>query len=133
MARIALHRGALALALFALSGHVSGITHFLLVPHAVCAAHGELVHIDDVASIDGNTREDHAPHVARTGREVADGHEHCSISALRRPQLVIASTQVVAVQQPHSRQAEIDFEALHSRAFSILFFAPKASPPLAHA
>jgi hypothetical protein len=136
MARLAFHRGALALALFALSGQLFGIAHLLLVPHAVCAAHGELIHVERAANTAAPTAVDstRAAYRGEAGGETSDSHEHCLAFALRREHHAAAAVRALVVPKapakstrPHADSAAV------VRAALILLFAPKGSPPIARA
>jgi len=116
------------LALF-LQGSSGG--HMLLVEHARCAEHGELVHNgeahDHVASEHG--RADSATVHGTPDAGADEAHEHCSASADRRDALVsIVEAQVSArvSEAPHGCTLPNAFVVADTARFRV---APKNSPP----
>lgn len=119
------------LALLFLSTQLLGAAHMLVVAHAVCPAHGELIHGDAGAGAVAHAADHEAPPGYHSARgESGHAHEHCLFCALRREQpglhgaplaLVVASAQALpGVPQLHVQPA----------AAAILLLAPKTSPPV---
>jgi hypothetical protein len=121
-------RSNVALALLALVVLLTSSLHMALVSHAVCHAHGELVHGDDdhQRGVERSAHEDEAGPAASTGDD--DEHEHCAGMALEEAVLseahpaLLAILDALAIQEPHTIAAE-----LSSRRRLLL--APKTSPP----
>jgi hypothetical protein len=134
MSRRILHRAALALALLAAGGQFFNISHLLMVPHAICAEHGELVHVDT-----GPRSTRHDAHAARDSASSAyrpgaigstDPHDHCLISVFRKQTLAIHPAGSVLLP-PRISPAVVSFENVIAppRTVAILHLAPKSSPP----
>ena len=123
--------GAFALAAVLISAFVGQIVHVSLVPHTLCAEHGEPVHGKQHlrpalwrASVDGQSKIARVPEA-----EAAEEHEHCAVDAGRRPSHAprLAWTFVTSeVQTPLLTPAPVPLprsgEAIYRRA-------PKSSPP----
>jgi hypothetical protein len=130
----------LGLALFAVGGQLAGVVHLALVPHTVCAEHGELVHAEQGASVHAggaDATSANAAHVATTAAyraghaaESADHHEHCFVSALRRQSSAVAPAQASPQLAPLAGcQATTLLTAATAPAIPLLALAPKSSPP----
>jgi hypothetical protein len=119
---------AAALALGLLLARILQASHFLLVPHAVCA-HGELTHADPVSSADpapaaSGERADPAP------AEALADHDHCDASALHHRPLEIraslAPPGLLVLPAPREPASVAE-----RRPVALLLLAPKGSPPAA--
>ena len=118
-------------ALLLSGGSVAQAAHFLLIPHAICAEHGELVEVDNQAQ---SHHEAHAasPSVAVSEHGAADaGHDHCEVLARSERELSlppVASVEVPA--EPRSLEvAPAPSEPSARAALPQLDVAPKTSPP----
>ncbi len=120
--------GALASALALLQ--LLGLAHFLLVPHEVCADHGELVngHADVSAVHHAVTRGAVLDH-AEAGDRYAAGHDHCSVFVHQRSRALVGPTTAAPtpVAPAPSLLAPVEHEV--PAPVAVLFFAPKSSPP----
>ena len=100
--------------------------HMLLVSHAVCAAHGELVHDGHEASEERHERRS-SQDVSATS-EHGDSHEHCNALAtdavVSAPPVVhdVAVLPWIACDAPAGR-------IVVSSRHALLLRAPKTSPP----
>lgn len=120
------------LALLALGGQLLGTAHLLLMPHAVCAEHGELIHLHD-----GVAAEDAAHHESPVTTQLsvpeaaeADAHEHCLASALRRDQLALYEAPSTLILVSASQAVARVERSVHApKSVAILLLAPKSSPP----
>jgi hypothetical protein len=126
---------ALGLALFALIGQLSSSAHLLLVRHAVCPEHGELIHA--ASSEPSRTEHTKAPEAKASlvqasadADELTDGHGHCSIAAQRRERGVpnAASARVAASESIVARSAPAQ-QQVFAFGGALLLLAPKNSPP----
>ncbi len=136
MARQILQRAALALALFAVGGQLFSVAHLLLVPHTVCAEHGELIHVEGVGSSAPSHEQDptHSVYRPASGVDSADVHDHCLASATRREKVTLPAVQSASVPAYGLAASHVRQEALAPpRALGILAFAPKSSPPALYA
>jgi hypothetical protein len=139
-------RGATHASLRALAGLVAVLlglsslgqfAHFLLVPHAICPEHGELVELTDA--------EEHAVHDGVAARSKADGgsvtaaaselsedHDHCQVlSRGQREQLTPPpALQGLPHAASHEAPSSVDTGAA-PRPLAALTLAPKTSPPRA--
>jgi hypothetical protein len=126
---------ALGLALFALVGQLSSSAHLLLVRHAVCPEHGELIH----AASGEPRRSEHAKapdgklalvQASADGDEFADAHGHCPIATHRRERGV-PSAAAARIEAADSVRALYIPTQQQAFAFggALLLLAPKNSPP----
>ena len=126
---------AACLALLLTASSLGQIAHFLLVPHAICAEHGELVelsagsehagpHHAEVAAADS----DASPAVSS---EEATSHDHCEILASQQRQLALPAANVVALLPAAASSTLALVESSAARhSLPTLSVAPKTSPPL---
>jgi hypothetical protein len=111
-------------AYFCLAAQAVGLLHVLVVRHATCPSHGELVHGAAVSAPRAADDTVQAPVTA----EAAD--DHCLVVANRRRDLtalfpVLASLPAPEMQPPALPPAA----AGEPRALPLLIVAPKTSPP----
>ncbi|MBL8857771.1 MAG: hypothetical protein JNL28_04605 [Planctomycetes bacterium] len=119
---------ALALSVLVLVGRVAESIHAAQSNHAVCAAHGELLHVAD----------QHAPaaHAAPVGPGVNPtapdhGHEHCLLATLLwSGASPWSSDPQVTVPIDGDPVVVVACSTGERRALAPLCFAPKHSPPL---
>jgi hypothetical protein len=108
------------------------IAHFLLVPHAICADHGELIEVSEgsqhAAAHADTVSSD--PEVAPASDE-GSGHDHCELLASHQRQLALPAVAPVAVVPIATGMliALVGGEASR-RPLPALALAPKTSPPL---
>lgn len=113
----------------------SGIAHNLLVRHATCAEHGEIIHPSgDVPSVGGSTTEVAAHAVLGGAGESQStkghGHDHCLAVARGRGHVGLrAVAATVTTDRP--AEAIVAFEAglRGSDSYALYRLAPKNSPP----
>jgi hypothetical protein len=122
------------LALLFLGGQFLGTAHLLLVPHAVCPEHGELIHIDDaaVSGLRGAARHETLASAYRSAAEptAVDVHDHCLVSALRREQSALRKARGTLVPVWVSLPiAYVEHAVALPKPGAVLLFAPKSSPP----
>lgn len=122
----------LLLTLLLLASSLGQVAHFVLVPHAICSEHGELLELSaapsaeadrDVQSDDGDA--------GLTRPEGAGSHDHCQLW-LRAPreQLVppcpaLSLPPAAVSERVAPERADVDLLA----ARAPLLLAPKTSPP----
>ncbi|MEZ4401807.1 MAG: hypothetical protein R3B06_17395 [Kofleriaceae bacterium] len=119
-------------AVLCLVGQVVALFHLGLVRHVRCAAHGELVHADEVAVDDPvQATADQAPgDLAQLfNRSAAHGaeHEHCQLATDRTDVTVATALRVARPTATTEAVAVVRTAAVPVRALFRL--APKASPP----
>ena len=122
---------------FLASSSLGEIAHFLLVPHAVCEEHGELLELQDASkrvaagSHDSDT-EHGAGHDEGGDSGRADGHDHCQLLARRdTQQAVVALAQLEITPAGESEvTAPLQPSLDQAASFPLLLAAPKTSPPL---
>lgn len=123
-------QGALALVCAFLLAQLAGFVHLALERHAVCAEHGELLHVADSASSSAA-----AGHQERTGPSLADGssgdaHAHCDVLPAVQPKQSVATGAPARSIEPlasaWNRAAPL---AVAHAAVPLLLLAPKQSPP----
>ncbi len=122
--------GVIALATLFVAAQASSFTHRLLVQHAVCAEHGELVHLEG----------GHAAALAASAvdREVSAApsptkdhdHEHCLVTLPRREDFFVQVPAAVVVLRPISLPIfDRDWADCAVTSLELLLRAPKSSPP----
>jgi hypothetical protein len=113
-----------------LAAHLAGLVHVLVVRHATCPSHGEVVHGDlpeaPAVPSEGATFSGHptAP---------ADEDEHCLYLATRRRDLALLPAPAAALE-PRLAEAAApapDAPPLVLSSAALLRLAPKTSPPAA--
>lgn len=123
---------------FLASSSLGEIAHFLLVPHAICTEHGELLELHEAGdraaagAHDDDTEHGSGPDTGgESGRE--DGHDHCQLLARRDgEQATVAVPQlelILAAERPVS--SLVQEPSVHPvGSLTLLLAAPKTSPPL---
>lgn len=116
------------LAVVFLAAQLSAFEHRLRVQHAVCAEHGEEIHVEAEPS-----RAQTAAFDEVSPRAVAPehGHDHCSALLARREDLALVAGPVVALPEGRTieRAARPARVASASSSVALLRLAPKNSPP----
>jgi hypothetical protein len=109
------------------------IAHFLLVPHAVCAEHGELVELSNGSDHAGPHHAEAAPVFDDStvmSPEGAASHDHCELLASGQEQLALPVAGVVALVPAAAASSLALIEpSVASPSLSTLLVAPKTSPP----
>ena len=123
-------------ALLLAASSLSQVAHFLLVPHAFCAAHGELLELpaSPTASIT-DTHASPSEGASVSPVEAEDSHDHCQLLArAQREQLVpaVASVELSACAPERLNAVPLEREST-APALDCLVNAPKTSPPVANA
>lgn len=107
--------------------------HAVLVPHATCAEHGEVIHLADVRpgihGLAGHASDGKASVVPADRAE--SGHEHCSWLLAREPRVVDGLGARNSPAAPLARSAtraprRVPFPERRPR----YLLAPKQSPPI---
>jgi hypothetical protein len=111
-----------------LATHLVGVLHVLVVRHATCPGHGEVVHgaapvVAEVPVLPGR--------VARNAPEPAEeADEHCLLMATRRRELAgLAPAPQPAVRAPAALPLDSSPVVAAVTPRALLRFAPKTSPP----
>jgi hypothetical protein len=133
--RSGLGRGfALALASCVVAAQLSSFAHLLLVKHALCPEHGELIHAGERADV----RAQRAPGsgtavLAReSGAAAALDHAHCPLAVQRRERVALLARVALVSVPPAVAEAVLCSRPLPSATLCELFrLAPKGSPPAA--
>ena len=119
--------GALSIALLLVVGF-AGRLHEALVPHVLCAEHGESVELPSGASTctAGSDAREHID----SSKGHARGHEHCDLALLGRTKnLLPTHIAPVARSASDSREPLTRTSASHESSVPLLLLAPKHSPP----
>jgi hypothetical protein len=117
-------------------GHVSGLAHFAIVSHHVCATHGELEHGDDHAHapISGLTpAKDAAADAASLDAVLGAEEEHddCSVLARQKDRAALgADTTPALAPAPLAEPNDSRFDVARHRTAAVIALAPKTSPPV---
>jgi hypothetical protein len=126
---------AACLALLLAASSLGEIAHSWLVPHAICAEHGELVELPSGSEHAGPHHDDAelTPHEAGTSvsSEELASHEHCEILASAQRQVALPAASVVAIV-PATASAALSLLEISATQASLppLSVAPKTSPPV---
>jgi hypothetical protein len=109
--------------------------HFVLVRHAICAEHGDAIHVARTPGPGAHARSvgrerDRGLAVSSDERAPGDSHEHCPFTPHRARRALVAQAesersmdaQLTAAAPPHSTPACSSPSALR-------LIAPKTSPP----
>ena len=131
---LAMRALAALVALLLSASSLAQVAHFWLIPHAICAEHGELVELQ--AGEQAHAEPQGAAHDARasTPDEGADpGHDHCQL--LARNQREHALPVAGQLELPPATSAPAQYRFVPSRDVApgraLLSLAPKTSPPAA--
>jgi hypothetical protein len=120
------------LAVLALFGQLGGAVHLAVVQHVACPEHGELVEVDQDLQHHDRARSSTPTHaVVLADHAEAHGHDHCVIAIARRDRVRHAPNQLSIVPREGADQwvSACGF-VLPPPAISLLFLAPKNSPPV---
>lgn len=126
---------AASLALLLTASSLGEIAHFLLVPHAICAEHGELVELSSGSEHASERHAEAEPPTYDTGPSASSeelaSHDHCELLASGQRQLALPPASVVALvpATTSSSLALVEISAAQE-SLSPLSFAPKTSPPV---
>jgi hypothetical protein len=110
--------------------------HFLLVPHAICAEHGELLELSEgeghVAG-EHETGAENARDTHASAPEAVATHEHCEVLARGQREQALPGTPVAALLPavPPARVVSFSEQLAPAPSVSCLALAPKTSPPRA--
>jgi hypothetical protein len=125
------------LALLLTASALGQAAHFLLVPHTICAEHGELLELGEEGAAHAAASREHRADGDRQPRaaspEAVAAHEHCQVLARGQREQALPQGSFVALVPVAPPQAACIFgtPAALARALSALTLAPKTSPPLA--
>jgi len=115
------------------AGAVGQAAHFLLVPHAICAEHGELLELDEAAAHQQREHESATdasqPHASQA--ELAGDHEHCQVLARGQRELALpqaGSAQLLPAAHSADAPSALDSPNVTPQQ-ERLALAPKTSPP----
>ncbi len=112
---------------------LSQAAHFLLVPHAICAEHGELLELGERAAHDALQHDpaahDSEPEASQT--ELPAEHDHCQLLARSQRELsLFQAASVALLPAACSVPAPIFADSRDlTRPQQRLALAPKTSPP----
>lgn len=112
-----------------LFGDVARGVHLLVAHHVVCAAHGELVEVDEAPEAPAARGDDGSP--AAAPAPGVDEHDHCSIAAApsRFSAVDVSATAVVSTDL--ARGCEIASPELpFGHRSPAISYAPKQGPPV---
>lgn len=134
----AMRAAAALLALFLVASSFGQIAHLLLVQHAVCVEHGELVELQAHAAHDADghaTPGDEHPSGDPASPDSGVDHDHCQVLARgQHEQLLPAEPGAsLAAAKPEAARSALAAPALPAPASPPLLLAPKTSPPRAAA
>ena len=117
-----------------LGGHVSGLAHFALISHHVCATHWELAHGEDhehgpaEAGVAAPTERKDALTAALDAEEE---HDDCSVLARMKEETTSGGeTRAVLAPATLPTPATARLDLLPFRGEAVFVLAPKTSPPV---
>jgi hypothetical protein len=107
--------------------------HFLLVPHALCAEHGELLELSERGSHGAAAHEQAAGSVKEAHASPPDAvaaHDHCDVLARgQREQGLPKAAAALQPAAPFERATFFAAQRVFSPGLPALALAPKTSPP----
>jgi hypothetical protein len=119
--------------LLLLASPLSESLHTVFVPHAICAEHGEVVHVQAAhEAFNGPRATDSAPSLGTDGVAPEAGHEHCPVvaaSSRRTAQRGNAEALLLPAAIAND-EARIDRVVRPSTSIGLVLLAPKTSPPI---
>jgi hypothetical protein len=121
--------GALAIALL-LAASFGGKLHEALVPHSICAEHGEPVELS--AAVSSQTAPDSDAHTPRLvdSKSHATSHQHCELVLLGKTKGLLAPSIVTVARAASTPRESVRWtSADHETSVPLLLLAPKHSPP----
>lgn len=129
-----LRRLAGLVATFCLLGQLSTLAHNILVRHATCAEHGELVHQSTAPgatkAISAARRDVAVRASAADDQAEGHGHEHCLVLAHGRGHVGLDGASAPATVEPPEYQAVAPVAApARAASHTVYRLAPKTSPP----
>lgn len=105
--------------------------HFLLVPHTICAEHGELLELGEGSehAAQGRDGEDQGPQIAPP--ELSVEHDHCQMLARGQREQALPKANRVELLPAAAAEQTTTFVAPGAVPVSLerLALAPKTSPP----
>lgn len=130
--KLVLRALSLVLTLLLLASSLGQVAHFVLVPHAICSEHGELLELTP-AAVSGASRQATSDDggAGFTSPEGLASHDHCEVW-LRAPreQLVPPRPALLLPARVTLARTELDCVAMDVAATCApLLVAPKTSPP----
>jgi hypothetical protein len=120
------------LAVLALAGQLGSFAHLVLVQHVSCADHGELIEVAPQNAIVAARTELSGPAVrASATSDPLHGHDHCTLSPLRRDHLhrIGQSSHALAPLESASPPAHGRI-VVTAPKLALFLLAPKNSPPV---
>lgn len=121
-------------ALLLLSSPLSEALHTVLVPHAICAEHGEVIHLQGArAGTRDPSATDQNPRFDTNGVAAESGHEHCPVVAAssRRAAARPNTESLLLPAAASSDVARLKVATHPDSSLELVLLAPKTSPPLA--
>lgn len=119
-----------------MASHLGALLHLAAGKHAVCAEHGELVHVDSHAAgpehgSDHDPLGDHALTDDPAGPVESDEHDHCSIAVTRAEAAFCPHVFVLRAPRPPVvvSQPAAPVECIRTPGIATYLIAPKQSPP----
>lgn len=107
--------------------------HFLLVPHTICAEHGELLELGETPAHAARATDEAATQGSSVSSapSAAAEHDHCQVLARGQRQQALPRAAAIAVlpAAPAVRLARLAERQVEPRPLAALALAPKTSPP----
>lgn len=108
------------------------VAHFLLVPHAICAEHGELLELSERSAHTSAAHVDHGSErdARLVERDLAAPHDHCEVLARGQREQILPVSHAFEVAPAALQSAPVAIRQEPARAvLAALSLAPKTSPP----
>jgi hypothetical protein len=120
-------------ALLLLASSLGQVAHFLLVQHAICAEHGELleVHGAEHPASATITLADSDEQAHASAPDLEGEHDHCQHLARRQSELAVftGATEALVIPPPAATLPKPSLAAEPRASHALLALAPKTSPP----
>jgi hypothetical protein len=120
------------LALLLCGSSLGETAHLVLVQHAVCTEHGELIELHDGATAAASVAADTHEEGTRVAAPADEGeHEHCQLLGRKQQDLTLPEGAAAAAisQAPGAGRAALHESPTALAPLSALSLAPKTSPP----
>ena len=123
-------RGALTLVFAFLLAQLAGFVHLAFEQHAVCAEHGELLHVADSGALPAQETSEHPVGPVANGDAEGSEHGHCGVLPAVQQKHKPAAGPLAHSFAPAALvlYAPSSSEVAHA-AVPLLLLAPKQSPP----
>jgi hypothetical protein len=113
-----------------LGAQLGTVAHEVLVKHATCAEHGELIHVAQAQETSESHAKSPALSSASSSDEAQHHHTHDPLSLHSREKWLWVAPMQVALAPPPVSHIDLDTQKHVARSRALYRLAPKSSPPV---